>query len=83
VADRLRAVAAAFVPGARTAVQLADVVGLLLDEMTPQQVPEEVVIAVPAALVVQANDNEIASIECLQDRLASVATGDGITHWAG
>jgi hypothetical protein len=63
-------------------VQLWSTLGLLVFEMSLQDVGEQVVIAVPTTLVVERNDEEVSPLEGAQHRLAVASPGDGIAEWA-
>ena len=57
-------------------------IGLLRHQMRVENVGKEVVIAIPAALVIQRHDKEVASFQGLQPRLAFLLAGDGIAQRA-
>jgi hypothetical protein len=68
VVHRLQQVAVRGVPLARAPVQLGDQVQLLVDQPGAQDVREQVVVAVPAALVVEGDDEQVLTVERLQRR---------------
>ena len=51
------------VPVARPAVQLGDPVGLLVEQPGPEDVAEEVVVAVPGAAVVERDEEQVRPVE--------------------
>jgi hypothetical protein len=53
-------------------------VGILVKEARPQRVGEQVVVAIPPALVVKGDQEEVAAIQPLQDCPTITASGDGI-----
>ena len=50
--------------------------------MRKENFGEEVVIAIPLALVIQRNDKEVASLEGLQERVSLLLAGNGIAQRA-
>ena len=50
--------------------------------MRLQHIGEEMVIAIPLALIVERNDEEIAALQSFQHRFAILLPGDGITQRA-
>ena len=66
VADRLRGVAVSFEPVARSQVQLVDVLGQLVEQPGAQHLGEEVVIAVPLAVVVERHEEEVRPVQRLE-----------------
>ena len=83
VADGLGAVAVLLVPLACPTVQLGRQLGLLVQEARPQDVGEELVVAVPLAPVVERDEEQVASIERLQHGLAPALAGHGVAQRAG
>ena len=82
VADRLGRLTVPLVPRARPPVQRRDLVGLLCQQMRAENVGKEVVVAIPEAPVVQRDDEEVAALQGLQPRRASLLVGDGVAQWA-
>jgi len=70
-------------PSAGRGVQLADPVGMPGRQTGTQSVGEEVVVAVPATLVVERDDEQILTLKDLQHRLTVAATGQGVAQAAG
>ena len=64
-------------------MQLRHQFGLLVQQVRPQHVGEELVIAIPAAAVVERDEEQVPSIEGLEHGLAVVLAGDGIAQRAG
>ena len=50
------------------AVQLGDVVGMLVEQPGPEQVGEQVVVAVPAPPVVERDEEQVGALERLEHR---------------
>ena len=69
VVKRLQLQAVVFVPDAGPDVQAGDFVGILLLQPLPQQLTEEMMIPIPAPVVVQGDDEEVGAIEVGQDLL--------------
>ena len=67
-------------PGGRGPVQLRHPFGLLLLEAGPQQVGEQVVVAPPAADLVQGDQEQVAPLQLLQQPLAVGPAGDGVAQ---
>ena len=64
--------------------QLGDLLGSRLMEAGLQQVGKEMMIAIPAAIVVQGHDKEVAPLQPLEHLLAvRTAPGDGVAERAG
>ena len=82
MADGLGPFALALVPLTGPSVQLRSTLGLLVFEMSLQDVGEQVVIAVPATLIVERNDEEIPPLQGAQHRLAVASLGDSVTERA-
>ena len=70
-------------PSAGRGVQLGDPVGVPGSQPGTQRVGEEVVVAVPPALVVERDDEQVLALEGLQHRLTVGATGQGVAEAAG
>ena len=83
VGDRLGRVAVPLVPVARPPVQLADPLGLLVEQPGPEHVGEEVVVAVPVPAIVERDEEEVRPIEPLEHRLPAAAAGDGVAQRPG
>ena len=83
VPDRLRRLAALLVPAARPSMQLGNQLRLLIDQTGPQHVREQVVVAVPPAVVVERDQEEVPPVEGLQGRLPALLPGNGITQRTG
>ena len=77
---RLGKVPVALVPTGGTEVQLAHAPGTLAHEAAAQEVGEEVMVAVPAALVVQSDDEEVLPLQPLQHLLPVVAAGERVAQ---
>ena len=82
VADRLGRLAVLLVPDARPSVQIGNVVGLLVQQVRLQHVGEEVVVAVPAAAVVEGHQEQVSPLQLGQLGLAAGLPGDGIAQRA-
>ena len=63
-------------------MQRRHLLGLLRQQMRPQHLGEEVVVAVPAAPVVQRHDEHVAPFQRLQLCAASPLPGDGVAQRA-
>ena len=83
VPDRLRGLAVRLPPGARTAMELGHVVGMLVEQPGPEQVGEQVVIAVPAAPVVERDEEQVGPLERLEHRRPAGPAGDRVAQRAG
>jgi len=83
VADRLGAVAVLLEPRARPAVHLRDQVRLLVVEAGLQHVGEEVVVSVPAAPVVERDEEEVGALQALECGAAAVLARHGVAQVAG
>jgi hypothetical protein len=64
-------------------VELTDPVRIPGSQTGAQRIGEEVVVAVPPALVVEWDDEEVLALERLQHRLTVGATGQGVAEGAG
>ena len=82
VPDRRRLLAVALEPGARPPVQFRDLAGLLVQQVRLQHVGEQVVVAVPAAAVVERDHEQVAPVQRLQHGLAAALPGDGVAQRA-
>ena len=71
VEERGLRIAVRLVPGRRTAVEHRHQVGLVLLELTLEQVPEEVVVPIPAAVVVELDEEQVRPIDLLELRAPS------------
>ncbi len=83
VPDRLRRLAVCLPPGAGAAVQLGHVVGMLVEQAGPEQVGEQVVVAVPAPPVVERDEEQVGALERLEHRRPARAAGDRVAQRAG
>ena len=72
-----------FVPPCRVAVELEDTVGSLSLEADAEEIREQLVVAPPAAHVVQRFEEQVGLLDRLQHRLAVRAPGDCVTERAG
>ena len=70
VLDGRGGVAVLLVPRAGAAVQLGRLAGELVEEPGLEHVGEEVVVAVPASLVVERHQEEVVAVERLEHRPA-------------
>jgi len=57
------------IPQAGAAAQLSHPIGLLIAQVAPQQVAEQVMIAIPFARVVKRREKEIGPIQLAEDGL--------------
>ena len=73
----------AVVPGAGPAMQPGDVSGALVEQARVQDVGEQVVVAVPAAVVVEGHDEQVLSFQGRQGRPPVRTAGDGIAQRSG
>ena len=64
-------------------MQLTDPVGIAGGQTGAHGVGEQVVVAVPPALVVERDDEQVLALEGLQHRLTVGATGQGVAEVAG
>src|SRR5919199_5689305 len=70
-----------FEPGAGASVEARDRLGGdTAAETIPQDIPEQVMVAIPASLVVQQNDKKIGPLKPFQDTLAVRIDGDALTR---
>src|SRR5437588_2652617 len=69
-----------FVPGAGTTMQFGHQRGLSLLEAALEHLCKQVVIAVPASLLVQRDHKQVGPVEGFQHRLAPLRAGDGVTE---
>ena len=83
VADRLRRLAVPLEPVARPEVQLVDTVGQFVEQAGTQHLGEEVVIAVPLAMVVERNEKQVRPVQGLERAVAPATAGDRIAEVAG
>ena len=70
------------VPGRGVAVQLRRAAGLFLLQAGAEQVGEQVVIAPPAAQLIQRDEEQARPFRRLEQRLAALAAGDGVAQRA-
>ncbi len=70
-------------PSAGRGVQLTDPVGMTRSQTGTQCVGEEVVVAIPPALVVERDHEQVLALEGLQHRLTVGTTGQGVAEPAG
>ncbi len=75
--DRLIRVTVAGVPVARPAVQFCHPVGLLIEESRPDDIPEEMVVPIPGAAVVERDEEQVRSVQLVEDGLGVVLAGHG------
>jgi hypothetical protein len=68
------------VPLAGGAVQGEGAAGVLVNESSPEGLREQVVVAVPGALVVERDDEQVAALELLEHGAAVVASGEGVAQ---
>ena len=71
------------VPVAGAPVQPGDPVGVLAEQVRPEDVGEQVVVAVPAALVVERHHEQVPALQRLQHLAAPGRLGDGVAERAG
>jgi hypothetical protein len=64
-------------------VQLGDPVGMPGSQTSTQCVGEEVVVAIPPALVIERDDEQVLALEGLEHRLTVGPTGQGVAETAG
>src|SRR5262249_8192645 len=64
-------------------VQLGNGVGTFLQQASVEDVGEELVVAIPAALVVQGYDEQVAPFQGYQCRCPTGLAGDGVAQGAG
>jgi hypothetical protein len=68
------------VPLAGSAVQGEGAAGVLAQESSPERLREQVVVAVPGALIVERDDEQVAALELLEHGAAVVASGEGVAE---
>ena len=83
VPDRVIGQPVLLVPGGGVAVQLRDPAGLFGLQAGAQQVGEQVVVAPPAAYLVQGQHEQSCRLNLLQQRLAAGTAGDRVAQRAG
>ena len=84
VPDGRLGVPGAVVPAAGPAMQPGDVAGALVEQVGAQHVGEQVVVAVPAAVVVERDDEQVLPLQRLEHRPARpVRAGDGVAQRPG
>ena len=82
VADRLDRHGVAGVPVAGATMQLGDAFAVAAAQLALQQLGKKVVIAIPAPLVVQRNEEEVGRQQPLQQRRAAGQPGDCVAQVA-
>ena len=82
VADGVIGQPVVLVPGCRVAVQIRHAAGLLFLQAGAEQVGEQVMVAPPAAHLIQRDQEEAGPLRLLQQRLAALAAGDSIAQRA-
>ena len=70
-------------PGRRVAVQCRDLARLFLLQAGAEQVGEQVVVAPPAAHLIQRRQEQAGRLDLLQQRLAAGSAGDHIAQLSG
>ena len=80
--DRVRDQAVSGEPGAGALVQIRHLFGVLGEQTRAEHVGEQVVVAVPGALGVERDDEEVAALEVRQHPRAVGAAGDGVAQRA-
>ena len=83
VSDRFVRVTVAGVPVARPAVQFCHPVGLLVEKSRPDDIAEEMVVPIPGAAVVERNEEQVRSIQLVEDGLGVVLAGHRRAERAG
>ena len=78
--DRVLGQAVLFVPGGRVAVRLRHLAGLFDLQAGAEQVGEQVVVAPPAADLIQRHQEQPGPLHLVQQRLAPGAAGDRVTQ---
>src|SRR4051794_27712468 len=67
-------------PGARAPVQVLELAGRVVLEPAQQRRAEEMLVAIPAALGVERDDEQVPTLELGQRRGAVLAPGDGVAQ---
>ena len=80
VVDRLVVIPPLLVPGRSTRVQPGDFCGMGCPQPGAQDLGEQRVIAVPAPLVVERDDQEVGALQLLESRLAVAPSGDRLAE---
>ena len=83
VANRLRPVVVGLAPVAGPPVELGDELRRLVQQVGPQHVGEEVVVPVPAAAVVERDEEQVGPLQRLEPGRAAVLAGHGVAQRAG
>ncbi|HZK48327.1 MAG TPA: hypothetical protein VFD74_01835 [Thermoleophilia bacterium] len=78
--DRVGSRTVLLVPLARPPVQSGQPIRLLLEHVCPQDIGEEVVIAIPATLVIEGNNEQVAALQALEHPWAMLLPGDGVAE---
>jgi hypothetical protein len=81
VPDRLIDQPVMLTPGGGPPVEFGDKVGLGLHQSGTEEIAEQMMEAVPAALLVQGNQEQVGPLEVLQHVLAIGAFGDRAAQW--
>ncbi len=68
------------VPLAGAAVQVCDLLGPLVEEMGPDDFGEQVVVAVPATVAVQRDEEQVGPVQVLEHVLAARVAGHGLAQ---
>ena len=63
-------------------MQLRHTLRLLVDQVGAQDVGEEVMVAVPAAAVVEVDDEDVAPLQRFEHRLTALVAGDRVAQRA-
>ena len=82
VADGVIGQPVVLVPGCRVAVQIRHAAGLLFLQAGAEQVGEQVMVAPPAAHLIQRDQEQAGPLRLLQQPLAALAAGDRIAQRA-
>ena len=82
VPDRVRDQAASGEPGAGALMQIRHLFGVLGEQTCVEHVGEQVVVAVPGALGVERDNEEVSPLEVRQRPRALGAAGDGVAQRA-
>jgi len=83
VLDRLSDQPVALVPTGGTEVQLAHASGTLAPEPASKEICEEIMVTVPAPLVVQSEEEEVLPLKTLQHRLPIGVAGEIVAQRSG
>ena len=69
------------VPFTGPSMKFESTLRLFVFEVRPEDVGEEVVIAVPTALIVERDNKEVSTLESTYHRFAIATSDDGIAEW--